>query len=189
MPRRNAEPAIQKGNTMEKIEADIFNILHNTKIRLQGDAEDNYGFMGKGYAEKLAIEIAKEIQPSEKTPHACKCNKDRAMTVKRLDDGLFQCPRCSGIVLGQPSEKKALSVDMIVEIFRSKMPLLDQWTYEQVSQAIFDALPAQREVRYPSVEDEVYEALAELVYRMEKTNFWATKVFLRAKSILAKRKE
>lgn len=37
--------------------------------------------------------------------HSCKCRngEEGAMTVKRIDENLFQCPRCGGIIVGKPS--------------------------------------------------------------------------------------
>ena len=111
---------------MEKIEADIFNIIHNTKIRLQGDAEDNYGFMGKGYAEKLAIEIAKEIQPSEPLKEL-----DEDELAMEISTALRAYNVTEGSISLRPLKKGSVPI------------------YEYIAKAIFSALPAQREVRYP----------------------------------------
>lgn len=56
------------------------------------------------------IEISDSLHPMVK-PHSCKCRNDNggAMTVRRLDEGLFQCPRCGGIIVPTvkvPSEQE-----------------------------------------------------------------------------------
>lgn len=70
--------------------------------------------------------------------------------------GEYLCSR-----FGQPSEKKALSVNFIYEVIEREYlkgiihpeNVHIPKSFESSAKIIFDALPAQREVRYPSVED------------------------------------
>lgn len=76
----------------------------NKKVDKIGDEDYIDGWNACLEACKKAVE-GQECQPKL---HACKCRNDEegAMTVKRLDEGLFQCPRCSGIIIPKPVSMK-----------------------------------------------------------------------------------
>jgi hypothetical protein len=42
---------------------------------------------------------------STELPKLCKCNKDRAMTVRKINDDFFECPRCGGLMVINNDER------------------------------------------------------------------------------------
>lgn len=70
-----------------------------------GDGKGNANEWSIGY--NYCLEECKAAYEKESKIHSCKCrnNEDGAMTAKKLDDGLFECPRCGGIIIFKKESK------------------------------------------------------------------------------------
>jgi len=75
--------------------------------------------IGLSTALKVRDYLYATFSPQAKI-HACKCRKDyEAMTVRRLDEGLCQCPRCDGIIVAQA---KLVPIDKsLAELVKDKL--------------------------------------------------------------------
>lgn len=66
--------------------------------------------------------------------HSCKCRtgQEGGMTVKRIDDGLCECPRCGGIIVPKP-DARFVEVGDLIKAAEDVLPLFLQrslMTYE-----------------------------------------------------------
>lgn len=69
----------------------------------------------KQFKSKPAEHMTPDGKITEPKPHACKCRdgQEGAMTVRRLDEGLFQCPRCNGIIVDKPAPRPLMDEEKL----------------------------------------------------------------------------
>lgn len=60
--------------------------------------------------------LYKPAQTEEEKLVLCKCNKDRAMTVRKVSEDFFKCPRCGGLmVINKEPVPKVVNVGTIIK--------------------------------------------------------------------------
>ncbi len=81
----------------------VFEVMKEVKLR-DGDRTQYQGI--KNYAKAVCA----HFKPAKSSPHLCKCYEisgNHARTVKKLEDGLAQCPRCGGVVFTKTAKSSA----------------------------------------------------------------------------------
>lgn len=67
-------------------------------------------------------------------PHLCKCQSEAGKTVMVLEEGLWQCPRCGGLIVAKQPDLVALDYDAIWKDFEQ---FLEPYTCDLIIKPMF----------------------------------------------------
>lgn len=76
----------------------------NTDYICQSSAEGHQKTFDEGY--NRGVEACRKAVEDANPIHKCKCSNEGARTLKRIDEELYQCPRCDGIVVFKEAQSQ-----------------------------------------------------------------------------------